>query len=125
MVEGAAPPAPFGNITVPQPKSSAPSLPHFPRGENEPVEYTWVSISPFHPQILGEIMKIRNSHNPICAKETSDLRHSLFGRNDAALQPSSQGWILLSWALSFRSEVKIAGRSNEEKKSLKTVHSSS
>lgn len=81
MAEGAAAPAPFGGTAVPQPKSSAPSLPHFPKGENEAVKYSWVSISPLHPQNLGEIMKIRHSLNPICAKETFDLGHSLSGRN--------------------------------------------
>lgn len=69
MAEGAAAPAPFGDTAVPQPKSSAPPLPHFPKGENEAVEYSWVSIFPLHTQNLGEIMKIRNSLNPICAKQ--------------------------------------------------------
>lgn len=85
MAEGAAAPAPFDDTAVTQPKSSAPSLPHFPKIENEAVECSWVSIASLHPQILGEIMKIRNSLNPICAKETCDLGHSLFGRNNAAL----------------------------------------
>lgn len=57
MDEGAAVPAAFGDTAVPQPKGSAPCLPHFPKGDNEPVEYSWVSISPLHPQILEEIMK--------------------------------------------------------------------
>lgn len=71
MAEGAAAPAPFvhSSTAVPQPKSSAPSL----KGENEAVEYSWVSISPLHPQILGEIMNVRNSLNPICVKATSDF----------------------------------------------------
>lgn len=87
MAEGAAaPPGPFDDTAVPQPKSSAPSLPHFPKGENEAVEYSWVSISPFHPQILGEIMKMKDSLNGICAKETSDLGHSLF---EETMQPFS------------------------------------
>lgn len=69
MAEEAAAPAPFGDTAVPQPKSSAPSLPHFPKGENEAVEYSWVRIFPLHTQNLGEIMKIINSLNPICAKQ--------------------------------------------------------
>lgn len=57
MAERAAVPAAFGDTAVPKPKRSAPSLPHLPKGENEPVEYSWVSTSPLHPQILEEIMK--------------------------------------------------------------------
>lgn len=69
------------------------------------------SVSPlFNPQILGEIMKIRNSLNPICAKETSDLGHSLCGRKDAALQPFSQGWDPPLLSVPHRSEVNIAER---------------
>lgn len=55
-------------------------------------------------------MKIRNSLNPICAKETSDLGHSLSGRKDAALQPSSQGWDPPLLSVPRRSEVNIAER---------------